>query len=107
MNFNNESESFDFDVTAFPVPHEVSFNFLGPLANGRATAVTGITLDGRCEAKPGVVYMSTCTVTVSNVTTADAAGFYRVTVTNTQGSGNFRFQVDYKGTVIASFSVIV
>ena len=98
---NGDPVSVTFDLTAFPMPHQVTFACLGPsvgcLGNGQPVAPGNITLDGRCGAKPGVVYVSVCTVTVTTVTSADATGFYRVTVTNTQGSGHFRVHVRHKG----------
>ena len=56
-----------------------------------------IRLKGACDVKTGVFYLSTCKVTVENMTTAAAAGFYSVTVKNTEGDGWFRLKVTYKG----------
>ena len=89
-----------FDVTAFPTPTEVTFTFLGSSANGTGSPQTepdGIRLEGVCGPHKAVVFRSTCFVIVSNVSTQRAAGFYRVTVTNTRGSAHFRLQVKYKG----------
>ena len=89
-----------FDVTAFPTPTEVTFAFLGSSANGTGSSQTepdGIRLEGVCGPHKAVVFRSTCFVLVSNVTTQRAAGFYRVTVTNTQGSAHFRLQIKYQG----------
>ena len=89
-----------FDVTAFPTPTEVTFTFMGPSGNGTGSPQTepdGIRLEGVCGPHKAVVFRSTCFVIVSNVTTQRAAGFYRVTVTNTRGSAHFRLQIRYKG----------
>ena len=88
VTFHADPASVRFDVTAFPTPTEVTFTFLGS---------DGIRLEGVCGLHKAVVFRSTCFVIVSNVTTHRAAGFYRVTVTNTQGRAHFRLQVKYKG----------
>ena len=100
MTFHADPVFLRFDVTAFPKPTEVTFTFLGPSANGTGSPQTepdGIRLEGVCGPHKAVVFRSTCFVIVSNVSTQRAAGFYRVTVTNTQGSAHFRLQVKYKG----------
>ena len=100
MIFHADPVSVRFDVTAFPTPTEVTFTFLGSSGNGTGSPQTetdGIRLEGVCGPHKAVVFRSTCFVIVSNVSTQRAAGFYRVTVTNTQGSAHFRLQVRYKG----------
>ena len=100
VTFHADPVFVRFDVTAFPTPTEVTFTFLGWSANGSGSPQTepdGIRLEGVCGPHKAVVFRSTCFVIVSNVTTHRAAGFYRVTVTNTQGSAHFRLQVKYKG----------
>ena len=100
VTFHADPVSVRFDVTAFPTPTEVTFAFLGSAANATGSPQTetdGIRLEGVCGPHKAVVFRSTCFVIVSNVTTQRAAGFYRVTVTNTQGSAHFRLQVKYKG----------
>ena len=96
MTFHADPVFARFDVTAFPTPTEVTFTFLGSSANGQ-TEPDGIRLEGVCGPHKVVVFRSTCFVIVSNVSTQRAAGFYRVTVTNTRGSAHFRLQVKYKG----------
>ena len=99
VHFLNDPVSVAFEVTAYPVPHSLTFTYLGAsttcCACNTQVLDTEIRLTGSCEAKPGVAYLSTCTVTVNNVTTATAAGFYTVTVSNTQGSVQLRLKVLY------------
>ena len=100
VTFHADPVFLRFDVTAFPTPTEVTFTFMGPSGNGTGSPQTepdGIRLEGVCGPHKAVVFRTTCFVIVSNVTTQRAAGFYRVTVTNTQGSAHFRLQVRYKG----------
>ena len=100
MTFHADPVFVRFDVIAFPTPTEVTFTFLGSSANGTGSPQTepdGIRLEGVCGPHKAVVFRSTCFVIVSNVSTQRAAGFYRVTVTNTRGSAHFRLQVKYKG----------
>ena len=100
VTFHADPVFVRFDVTAFPTPTKVTFAFLGSSANGTGSPQTepdGIRLEGVCGPHKAVVFRSTCFVIVSNVSTHRAAGFYRVTVTNTRGSAQFRLQVKYKG----------
>ena len=100
LNFVSDPVSVSFDVTAYPAPHSLTFTYMGPSDTDTGAAEVKedeIRLKGTCDTKPGVVYLSTCTVTVENMTTAAAAGFYSVTVSNTLGSGRFRLKVTYKG----------
>ena len=100
VTFHADPVSLRFDVTAFPTPTEVTFTFLGSSANATDSPQTepdGIRLEGVCGPHKAVVFRSTCFVIVSNVSTQRAAGFYRVTVTNTRGSAHFRLQFKYKG----------
>ena len=100
VTFHADPVSVRFDVTAFPTPTEVNFTLLGSSTNATGSPQTepdGIRLEGVCGPHKAVVFRSTCFVIVSNVTTQRAAGLYRVTVTNTQGSAHFRLQVKYKG----------
>ena len=92
--------SVSFDVTAYPVPHSLTFTYMGPSDTDTGAAEVKedeIRLKGACDVKTGVFYLSTCKVTVENMTTAAAAGFYSITVSNTLGSGRFRLKVTYKG----------
>ena len=110
MNFIGVPVCASFEVTAFPVPHQVAFTFLGYSANDTGSPpsmIKDVTLDGHCVQRKAAPYLSMCTVTVSNVSTAEAAGFYRVTVTNTQGSNDFRLQVKYKGMSSACYKIII
>ena len=98
VTFHADPVSVRFDVTAFPTPTEVNFTLLGSSTNATGSPQTepdGIRLEGVCGPHKAVVFRSTCFVIVSN--TQRAAGLYRVTVTNTQGSAHFRLQVKYKG----------
>ena len=99
-NFRNQSVSVDFDVTAYPVPNSLTFAFLGASAANVSTPQTdydGITLTGSCRQKGDKLYISTCIVTVDNMTSSAAAGFYQVTVANGQGQALFTVQIKYKG----------
>ena len=99
-NFRNQSVSVDFDVTAYPVPNSLTFAFLGASAANVSTPQTdydGITLTGSCRQKGDTLYISTCTVTVDNMTSSAAAGFYQMTVANGQGQALFTTQIKYNG----------
>ena len=100
VNFLNQSVSVPFDVTAYPVPNSLTFAFLGASAANVCTPQTdyhGITLTGSCRQKGDTLYISTCTVTVDNMTSSAAAGFYQVTVANGQGQALFTVQIKYNG----------
>ncbi|KAL8587179.1 hypothetical protein ACOMHN_013266 [Nucella lapillus] len=100
VHFINAPLSTTFDVTAYPAPTQVTFTFLGPTGNSTqpsAVDESQIQLAGDCQAKAGgAIYLFTCTVTVTSVTSETAAGVYQVNVTNSQGDGQFRLQVLYK-----------
>ena len=103
VNFLNRSVSVPFDVTAYPVPNSLTFAFLGASAANVCTPQTdyhGITLTGSCRQKGDTLYISTCTVTVDNMTSSAAAGFYQVTVANGQGQALFTVQIKYNGQYI-------
>ena len=105
VNFNGDPVSVHFEVIAFPSPTEVTFAFLGSSANdtGSSQRTSGcIRLEGTCVQQEAVVFQSTCSVTVSSVTTEEAAGFYQVTVTNSLGSAHFRLQVIDNGNSIGN-----
>ena len=100
VNFLNRSVSVLFDVTAYPVPNRLTFAFLGASAANVCTPQTdydGITLTGSCRQKGDKLYISMCTVSVDNMTSSAAAGFYQVTVANGQGQALFTIQIKYNG----------
>ncbi|KAL8615855.1 hypothetical protein ACOMHN_058722 [Nucella lapillus] len=101
VHFINEPLSTTFDVTAYTAPYQVTFTFLGRTGNitqPPAVDDSQIQLAGDCQAKTGgAIYLFTCTVTVTNVTSKTAAGVYQVNVTNSQGDGQFHLKVLYKG----------
>ena len=100
VSFLNRSVSISFDVTAYPVPNSLTFAFLGASAANVSTPQTdydGITLTGSCRQKGDKLYISTCTVSVDNMTSSAAAGFYQVTVANGQGQALFTVQIKYNG----------
>ena len=98
VNFRNQSESISFDITAYPVP-VVKFAFLGASRNSTApeTPVQGIKLSGSCQQRGSKPYISTCNITVENVTSSAAAGFYQVNVSNSFGVAKFFMEVKYNG----------
>ena len=103
VNFLNQSVSVPFDVTAYPVPNILTFAFLGASAENVSTPQTdydGITLMGFCRQKGDKLYISVCIVTVDNLTSSAAAGFYQVTVANGQGQALFTVQIKYNGQYI-------
>ena len=100
VNFLNQSVSVPFDVTAYPVPNSLTFTFVGASAANVSTPQTdydGITLTGFCRQKGDKLNISTCIVTVDNMTSSAAAGFYQVTVANGQGLELFIIQIKYNG----------
>ena len=100
VSFLNRSVSVSFDVTAYPVPNSLTFAFLGASAAKVSTPQTdydGITLTGSCRQKGDKLYISTCIITVDNMTSSAAAGFYQVTVANGQGQALFTIQIKYNG----------
>ena len=100
VSFRNQSVFVPFDVTAYPVPNSLTFAFLGASAANVCTPQTdyhGITLTGSCRQKGDKLYISVCTVTVDNMTSSAAAGFYKVTVANGQGQALFTVQIKYNG----------
>ncbi|XP_070184782.1 uncharacterized protein [Littorina saxatilis] len=104
VNFTGNPVSVGFDVTAYPVPHQISFTYIG-MCDCQAVnqhAVTGITLEGRCRAKTAAIYIFTCTVTVSSVATVAATGVYRIDVVNEVGNASFRLLVQVKGITSSS-----
>ena len=100
VSFRNQSVFVPFHVTAYPVPNSLTFAFLGASAANVSTPQTdydGITLMGFCRQKGDTLYISMCIVTVDNMTSSAAAGFYQVTVANGQGQALFTVQIKYKG----------
>ena len=100
VNFLNQSVSVPFEVTAYPVPNSLTFAYLGASAANVSTPQTdydGITLTGSCRQKGDKLYISTCIVTVNNMTSSAAAGYYQVAVANGQGQELFIFQIKYNG----------
>ena len=103
VNFLNRSVFVPFDVTAYPVPNILTFAFLGASAANISTPQTdydGITLMGFCRQKGDKLYISVCIVTVDNMTSSAAAGFYQVAVANGQGQALFTVQIKYNGQYI-------
>ena len=99
--------SVPFDVTAYPVPNSLTFAFLGASAANVCTPQTdydGITLTGSCRQKGDKLYISICIVTVDNMTSSAAAGFYQVTVANGQGQALFAVQIKYNGQYVVRLS---
>ena len=100
VNFLNRSVFVPFDVTAYPVPNSLTFAFLGASAANVSTPQTDydrITLMGFCRQKGDKLYISVCIVTVDNMTSSAAAGFYQVTVANGQGQALLTVQIKYNG----------
>ncbi|XP_076457613.1 uncharacterized protein LOC143291572 isoform X2 [Babylonia areolata] len=101
VNFIDDPVSLTFDVTAYPVPDKVTFAYLGLMScDAEESDIDDslIQIKGECGPRPGVAYLATCTLTVTNVTMDTAEGFYQVTVNNAVGSGLFRFRVRYKAS---------
>ncbi|KAK7105895.1 uncharacterized protein [Littorina saxatilis] len=87
VNYTNQLTGLDFDVMAYPAPTSFSsFKYLGPDGTDPASETINITLTITCQLKPGALYISTCTLTVHIMTSPAAAGFYTVTLFNTEGS---------------------
>ena len=108
VNFLNQTVSVPFNVTAYPVPNNLTFAFLGASAANVSTPQTdydGITLMGSCQKKGDKLYISTCTVTIDNMTSSAAAGFYQVTVANGQGQALFTIQIKYNGQLTLELHV--
>ena len=100
VNFRSQSVSVSFDVTVYPVPNSLTFTFLGASAPNISTPQTdydGIMLTGSCRQKGDTLYISTCTITIDNMTSSAAAGFYQVTVANGLGQELFTIQIRYNG----------
>ena len=98
VNFLNQPISVSFEVTAFPVPTTTfTFSYLGANGTDSPSDTEGIQLSATCQLRGDVEYISTCTLTVHNVTSAQAAGFYTVRVSNGHGSEDYKFQVMING----------
>ena len=100
VNFRSQSVSVPFDVTAYPISNRLTFAFLSASAANVSTPQTdydGITLTGFCRQKGDTLYISVCIVTVDNMTSSAAAGFYQVTVANGQGQALFTVQIKCNG----------
>lgn len=101
VNFKGVPVSLVFNMTAYPTPTSFHFTFIGTdmtSAISPELGVTVISLYASCEQRSRPLYITTCTLTVDNVTSATAAGFYRLTLTNDKGSGHFVFQVKVNAT---------
>ncbi|KAK7467740.1 hypothetical protein BaRGS_00037015, partial [Batillaria attramentaria] len=95
VNFKGEPVPLNFNMTAYPEPHPFSFTFLGPDMNTSTTSSQAcVALNATCQQQAAPLYLVTCTVTVDHVTST-AAGFYRVTLANDQGHGDFIFEVKF------------
>ncbi|KAK7485507.1 hypothetical protein BaRGS_00023195, partial [Batillaria attramentaria] len=105
VNFQDKPEFVHFNVTAFPTPEAYSFMFLGDTEDGSPQEITNeIDLSVTCRQNSRPVYLASCTITIDNVTSPDAAGFYRLTLSNSQGSDHFNFHVKVNATEDASSS---
>ncbi|XP_070203170.1 cell adhesion molecule CEACAM1-like [Littorina saxatilis] len=101
LNFIDKKVGTSFSVTAYPLS-TLTFSYLGRSKNTTSSPKNlpdSITMDGSCEATSGIVHQSTCTITVYNVTSDEAAGIYQVNVSNTQGMTNAMFEVKYRAPV--------
>ncbi|XP_070182481.1 sialic acid-binding Ig-like lectin 10 isoform X2 [Littorina saxatilis] len=101
LNFIDKKVGTSFSVTAYPLS-TLTFSYLGRSKNTTSSLKNlpdSITMDGSCEATSGIVHQSTCTITVYNVTSDEAAGIYQVNVSNTQGMTNAMFEVKYRAPV--------
>ena len=98
MYFINQPVNVTFDVTAYPVPTMTfNFSYLGPEGTGVPSDIKDIQLNVTCHLKVGVEYISTCTLTVHNVTSPQAAGFYTVRISNGDGAQDYNFEVMING----------
>ncbi|KAK7467742.1 hypothetical protein BaRGS_00037017 [Batillaria attramentaria] len=106
VNFQDKAEFVHFTVTAFPTPESYSFMFLGDTRDGSPQEITDeIDLSVTCQQNSRPVYQASCSITIDNVTSPDAAGFYRLTLSNSQGNDHFDFQVKVNATEDASSSL--
>ena len=55
---------------------------------------------GFCRQKGDKLYISVCIVTIDNMTSSAAAGFYQVTMANGEGQALFTVQIKYNGQYI-------
>ncbi|KAK7479003.1 hypothetical protein BaRGS_00029764, partial [Batillaria attramentaria] len=95
-----------FDVTSYPVPDTFTFTFLGETPdseNPGSETGSGASFNVLCQRNKRLLYLVTCVILMENVTSDDATesvtspddvtGFYRLTMTNSYGYGDFLFRV--------------
>jgi hypothetical protein len=99
VNFINKPVSAVFPLTSNPAPTDMVFMFLGSDVNHPPSLVNNqlITINGYCIQSASIAHQSICVITVSNVTSAQGAGYYQVTLRNTVGEENVLLQVQYRG----------
>ncbi|XP_070182547.1 uncharacterized protein [Littorina saxatilis] len=104
LNFNDKKDERTFTVTAYPAP-TLNLSYLGKSESTKGSPTElpdSIQMNGSCKAIGGMIHQSTCTITVYNVTSDEAAGDYQVTLTNRQGNTNATFEIKYKAPVSPS-----
>jgi hypothetical protein len=96
IHFQSTTRSLSFDLTSYPAPSQTfSFRFAGVNRTDTPREVEDVVLGANCLPKSGSVYQFTCTITVVNMTSPQADGYYVMSVSNTKGTHNFTFQVLY------------
>ncbi|KAK7477510.1 hypothetical protein BaRGS_00031195 [Batillaria attramentaria] len=100
LTFMGDSETLMFSTIAYPTPASFNLTFLGSTYTSNTPSVIAADIDAVvfCRQSPTQVHIASCYVVVFNVTSASAAGYYRVTLANDQGEGNFVFQIRLSDT---------
>ncbi|KAK7477531.1 hypothetical protein BaRGS_00031216 [Batillaria attramentaria] len=103
--FPDTATSISFDTTAYPTPTRQNLTYLGPTLSPRhaPTEVKDIVLGAYCGQKSkwgGPLYSASCHVTVYNVTSREADGFYGLTVANELGQADYVFEVTTKNALL-------
>ncbi|KAL8602432.1 hypothetical protein ACOMHN_067122 [Nucella lapillus] len=94
VNFINKPVTAVFDLEAFPLPDNFTFQYLGSTQNaGRIQPVpASIELRGECS-NTYADFAVRCNVSVDKAKDSTAEGFYTFTAANAFGEGQFVFQV--------------
>ncbi|KAL8608866.1 hypothetical protein ACOMHN_063941 [Nucella lapillus] len=94
VNFINKPVTAAFDLEAFPLPDNFTFQYLGNTQNSRGSQPVPANIELRAECSNTYAdFAVRCNVSVDKAKDSTAEGFYTFTAANAFGEGQFVFQV--------------
>ncbi|KAL8611566.1 hypothetical protein ACOMHN_061827 [Nucella lapillus] len=94
VNFINKPVTAAFDLEAFPLPDNFTFQYLGSTQNSRGSQPVPASIELRAECSNTYAdFAVRCNVSLDKAKDSTAEGFYTFTAANAFGEGQFVFQV--------------